>query len=73
MSEPEEQLALLTADDRPAHWLCPTCRGNRVMLRILYPDEVVEGGPLTAICPCRTCEHTGWLDWDPDDHETIPY
>lgn len=72
MSE-TEQLAMLAADDTPALWVCPTCRGNRVMLRLLYPSEVVEGGPLTAVCPCRTCYATGWLDVDPDDHSVIPY
>lgn len=68
-----EQLALLTADDTPALWVCPTCRGNRKMLRVLYPDEVVEDGPLTTVCSCRTCEATGSLDFDPDDHSVIPY
>lgn len=68
-----EQLAILTADDKPAVWVCPTCRGNRRMLRLLYPDEVVEDGPLTEVCPCRTCEATGTVDYDPDDRSTIPF
>ncbi len=73
MSEPE-QLTMLTADDAPPpRWVCPTCRGNKQMLRLLYPDEREEGGPLTVICPCRTCRATGWIAWDPDDHTVIPY
>lgn len=71
MSEPE-QLALITEDGGPTLWLCPTCRGNRVMLRILYPSEVVAGDE-TAVEPCRTCEATGWLDFDTTDHSWCPY
>lgn len=72
MSDPV-QLAMLTDGERSAQWLCPTCRGNRQMLRILYPSEVVEDGPLTAVEPCRTCEATGWLPFDPDDHSVFPH
>jgi hypothetical protein len=71
MSEPE-QLAMLTPEDEAALWLCPTCRGNRVMLRILYPSEVVAGDE-TCVEPCRTCYATGYLSFNPDDHSTIPF
>lgn len=63
---------MLAADDTPALWVCPTCRGNRVMLRVLYPSEVVADDE-TCVEPCRTCYATGWLDFDPDDHSWCPF
>lgn len=68
-----EQLALIADDLTVNRWLCPTCRGNRRMLRILYLDEIVEDGPLTTVCPCRTCGASGWLDYDPEDRSVFPY
>lgn len=67
------QLEMLTADDAPAVYVCPTCRGNRQMLRRLYPDERVDDGPESIVCACRTCNNTGTVTYDPDDHSTIPY
>lgn len=69
-----EQLSLLTAESAvPDRWPCPTCRGNRQMIRILYPDEVVAGGPLTEVCRCRTCEGQGTVTFDPDDKAEFGY
>lgn len=73
MSAEEEQLAILTDTGQPKVWTCPTCRGNRQMLRVLYPDEALERGVLTEICPCRTCDAAGTLDFDPDDHSVFPF
>ena len=34
--------------------------------------SLVEGGKLTEICACRTCDGQGHVVWDPDD-KSIPY
>lgn len=69
-----DQLAMLTENaEAPPRWPCPTCRGNKQMIRILYPSEVIPDGPLTTICPCRGCGATGWVGFDPEDRSTIPY
>jgi hypothetical protein len=74
VTEPPVQLSILTAaGDTPPRWTCPTCRGNRQMIRLLYPDEITPDGPLTEVCACRTCNAQGWLDWDPDDHSYFPH
>lgn len=49
----DEQLSMLTADAKPTVWVCPTCRGS-----LLEPRDVR---------PCRVCEQTGRVDYDPDD------
>lgn len=67
------QLTMLTAEGAAAVYICPTCRGNRQMLRRLYPDELVAGGPEYVVCKCRTCNATGTVDYDPDDHSVFPY
>lgn len=68
-----EQLSFLTEQLEPGLWTCPTCHGTRRALRLLYPDERVEGGPFTAEGPCRTCYATGLVDYDPDDHSEFPF
>jgi hypothetical protein len=69
-----EQLDILTAlAALPQRFACPTCRGNRQMLRVLYPDEALERGALTEICECRTCRGRGWVGYDPDDRSVIPF
>lgn len=69
----DDQLTFLQENLEPNQWPCPTCRGNRVALRLLYPDERVEGGPLVAERPCRTCFATGVVEFDPHDHSEVPY
>lgn len=68
MNEPE-QTTMLTADLAPKVYLCPTCRGNRTMLRRRFPDEPGDG---MLECRCRTCEGQGVVTWDPAD-DSIPY
>ncbi len=68
-----DQLTLLDADLAPSLWPCPTCRGNRTHLQLLYPDERIEGGPFVAEQPCRTCFASGWVDYDPTDRSIIPF
>jgi hypothetical protein len=73
-TEPDEQLDMLIQEtEQPKLWPCPTCRGNRQMLRRLYPDETADGGPTTTICPCRTCNSQGAVPYDPDDHTYFPH
>ena len=67
-----EQLTFLQAGLAPKQWLCPTCRGNRTMLRSLYPDEKRETGLDTRLEQCRSCHGQGWVPWDPEDL-SIPY
>lgn len=72
MDEPT-QLTFLQANLEPNQWPCPTCRGNRLMLRIRYPDEIREGGSASEVCRCRTCDGQGVIDHDPDDHSVFPH
>lgn len=68
-----DQLAMLTDSGDPAVWPCPTCRGNRTMLRRLYPDEAEYYGVEERVEPCRTCHATGTVDYDPDDRTVFPF
>lgn len=68
------QTDILTAlAELPQRHPCPSCRGNRQRIRVLYPDEALERGVLTAVEACRTCRGAGWVPWDPNDHTEIPY
>lgn len=71
MSEPT-QMTFLQQNLAPNQWLCPGCRGNRTMLRLRYPDELRDGGPVHELCRCRVCDGQGVVDWDPEN-KSIPY
>ncbi len=73
MNSEDTQLRLLTDELEPTSWPCPNCHGERRALRLLYPDERVEGGPFTEWGPCRTCQATGTIDYDPTDLRIFPY
>lgn len=69
----DDQLTFLQQNLEPNQWPCPTCRGNRRALRLLYPDERVEGEPFLVEGSCRTCFATGVIEYDPNDMSSIPF
>jgi hypothetical protein len=67
------QQELLTKDGQPAVFVCPSCRGNKQVYRLYYPNEIPATGETGFIGRCRACQGTGTVSYNPDDHSEIPY